>query len=283
MGSTAHANPLVSVVLPVMNNSGTLRETLESILAQTYPNFEIIIWDDKSDFDVLGEVSDLLLDGRIRLFRSEKRSGIPGSWTQASTKALGEYVKLVCADDVISAELIEHQVRLLQSQGLDLGFASCSRGLIGPKGRILSRIPVKWKDRTLITAQTHLGQLVRSGTTPFGEPMCVLFRKEVLEKIGYWETEFEFAVDLAAYSRALLVSPAIHSSSVLAFFRIRRGQHSKQRLRVLVESHVRLYQSLQSEAPKLVSGMDVARGQLTVVLRMVVKLAFRKMIGVDHN
>lgn len=276
------ANPLVSVVLPIMNNHGTIRETLESILNQTFANIEIIIWDDNSDYDVLKEVGDLIIDKRIQIFRSEKRLGIPASWTQASKMASGDFVKLVCADDTISASLIEKQVRLLQKYGSEVGFVSCSRGVIGPRGLLLSRIPVEWEDEELITAQSHLRRLVRSGTTPFGEPMCVLFRKQVLRRIGYWETPFEFVADLSTYTRALLISHAVHSTEVLAFFRIRPGQHSKQRVQVLAQSHSGLYRWLYSELPDMVRHTDVLLAEATVVLRTVLKLGYRRIIGVDR-
>lgn len=275
-------DPLVSVVVPVMNNAETIADTLRSIQRQTYFNIEVIVWDDHSDDQSVAAVEPFLKDGRFRLIKSPRRLGLPESWTAVSKLASGQFVKLVCADDLVSDELVEEQVRLFSNSPPSVGFVSCNRKVIGPTGSVLLHLGSAWREDDILNREEHLGRLVRSGTTPFGEPMCVLFRSEVLRQIGFWDSTARLVVDLAAYARALTISNARHSNSELASFRLRPKQHSKQTSRELRKSHSRLYNCLRLEFPEYVSLWDIFLGKVAARVRISLKLGLRRILGIDR-
>ena len=98
MLDTNKKRPQISVVIPVYNGEKTLMNTLEGVLKQTYPFFEVIIIDDGSDKPVELFLSSLVEDKRIRIFRTE-RSNADLARNYGIGKSQGEYIAMLDADD----------------------------------------------------------------------------------------------------------------------------------------------------------------------------------------
>ncbi len=108
--------PLVSVLLCVYNGEKYLREAMDSIIFQTYPNWECIVIDDCSvdgTNDILREYAKK--DRRIRLYRNEKNSKLPQSLNRALELASGRYVLRMDADDVCRKDRFEKQVEFMET------------------------------------------------------------------------------------------------------------------------------------------------------------------------
>ena len=105
-------SPLVSVVMPVHNAGPFLVESMNSILRQSYKNLELIIVDDASTDDSL-KVIKSFKDKRIRLFKNPKNVGISKSANLAVSKAKGDYLARMDADDISSLDRLEKQVAFL--------------------------------------------------------------------------------------------------------------------------------------------------------------------------
>lgn len=103
---------LVSVVIPAYNAANTLAATLDSALAQTYPNLEVIVVDDGST-DATGEVLRNY-EGKVRLVR-KANGGLASARNAGCAFAKGKYVALLDADDLCMPERIGVQVQFMQS------------------------------------------------------------------------------------------------------------------------------------------------------------------------
>ena len=90
--------PLISVIIPVYNGEKTIIHTLNSVLKQTYLNFEVIIVDDCSDTPVESLIQPLTKDNRIRIFRKE-RSNANTARNYGIRQSKGEYIAMLDADD----------------------------------------------------------------------------------------------------------------------------------------------------------------------------------------
>ena len=104
--------PLVSICIPTYNGSQYLEACLDSVLSQSYPDFEVVIVDDQSSdntWDLLNQYA--ARDNRIRLFRNEQNLGLVGNWNRCLELAQGEWIKFVFQDDWITPDCIEHMVR----------------------------------------------------------------------------------------------------------------------------------------------------------------------------
>ena len=94
--------PPISVCVPTYNGMKYLRECLDSILVQSFENFEVIIVDDQSadgSVDLLSEYA--AQDERIRVFRNPQNLGLVGNWNRCLDLASAEWIKFVFQDDLI--------------------------------------------------------------------------------------------------------------------------------------------------------------------------------------
>ena len=111
---------LITVVVPVYNTGELLRECVDSILAQTYKNLEIILVDDGST-DSSGEICDQysLKDSRISVYH-QKNSGQASARNYALSIARGEYIGFVDSDDYIAPNMYETMVDSLERNDADI-------------------------------------------------------------------------------------------------------------------------------------------------------------------
>ena len=98
------------ILIPTYNGSEVIADTLKSILAQSFQNFEIIIQDDASRDNTV-EIAESLGDGRIKIYRNEKNLGYPGNLGSLSQKATGDIVYLMGQDDILDRDALENTYR----------------------------------------------------------------------------------------------------------------------------------------------------------------------------
>jgi teichuronic acid biosynthesis glycosyltransferase TuaG len=101
--------PRVTVVMPVFNGEATVLEALQSVRGQTWPHWQVLVSDDKSDDDTVALVHDLA-DPRIRIIQSETNTGPAGARNRALALVDTELVAFLDADDVWLPEYLETQV-----------------------------------------------------------------------------------------------------------------------------------------------------------------------------
>jgi len=104
--------PLVSVCIPAYNNASYIKETIDSILNQTYQNIELVVVDDNST-DNTYEIVSNIQDKRVKVYKNEKNLGMSGNWNRCLELVTGDFVKLICADDLIEKDAIEKETRAL--------------------------------------------------------------------------------------------------------------------------------------------------------------------------
>lgn len=108
-------SPLVSVILPVYNGAAFLRESIDSILSQTYRNLELVIIDDASvdrSLDVISSYSDK----RIRIIRHDANAGLIATLNEGLQLAKGHYIARMDADDISHPDRLKLQVEFMEAQ-----------------------------------------------------------------------------------------------------------------------------------------------------------------------
>lgn len=106
------SQPNVSVVVPVYNGATTVKQTIESVLQQTYQNFEIIVVNDGSQDETLAVISSIQ-DERIKVF-SYSNAGLSASRNHGFARACGEFVAFLDADDLWTNDKLELQLKALE-------------------------------------------------------------------------------------------------------------------------------------------------------------------------
>ena len=256
---TGAVRPRVSVVVPSYNNASFIEATMDSILAQTYEDFELVVADHSSSDGTWQLLQRYATDPRVRLLRTETGGGAPRNWERVTTAARGELVKLVCGDDIIYPDCLQVQVDamdanpsvVLVAARRDLidargGIVMSRRGLAGLTGRVPGR-----------TAARHT---VVAGSNIFGEPACVLIRREVLQDAGGWDGQNPFVIDEATYASVLLRGDFLGIDHALAAFRLSSSQWSVRLARKQSDQVIGFHRRLADGTPGLLSRTDLFRG-----------------------
>ena len=112
---------LVSVIMPSWNTGKFIAESIQSVIDQTYENWELIIVDDCST-DNTDEVVAKFRDKRIRYFKNEKNSGAALSRNRALREARGEGIAFLDSDDLWNSDKLEHQINFMNKHGYTLSY-----------------------------------------------------------------------------------------------------------------------------------------------------------------
>ena len=110
---TEPESPLVSLILPVYNDTDYLFESIRGILAQTYLALELVVVDDGSEEDVAAVVRRFGHDSRLRYFRLEKNRGLPHALNYGLSKARGSLMGWTSADNGVQPRWLERMVRTI--------------------------------------------------------------------------------------------------------------------------------------------------------------------------
>lgn len=136
-GSKDLGAPRMSVVLPVYNGASFLASAVQSILAQTFADLELLVIDDGST-DASGTIAASFGDPRVRVLRNDRNEGIVASLNRGLAEARGAYVCRMDADDVSLPERLERQAAALDAEPA-LALLGTGTVLIDSAGREIGR------------------------------------------------------------------------------------------------------------------------------------------------
>lgn len=116
---------LVSVIVPVYNAEMFLRETIETILNQTYKKYELILVDDCSTDNSVNIINKYKeKDKRIKLIKNQKNSGAAVTRNNGIKKAVGQYISFIDADDKWEPTKLERQIKFMKENNCEFSFTS---------------------------------------------------------------------------------------------------------------------------------------------------------------
>lgn len=217
-------SPTVSVCIPVYNCRPYIGTAIESVLAQTFTDFELIVLDNCSDdgtFEVIGGYHD----PRLRVIRHATNIGAAGNWNRALAESSGSYVKLVCADDSLYPDCLARQVATLERAGSNVVMTCCSRDIIDESGKkILNR--GYGRGSGLISGWEAIRQVVCSGTNILGEVSAVLFRRSVIREAGQFDQSLPYVIDVDLWVRILRCGDLVVTPEPLCTYRVSRSSWS---------------------------------------------------------
>lgn len=119
----ARESGLVSIIMPSYNTASYIKDTIQSVLNQTYTNWELIIVDDCST-DNTDEVLSEIHDKRIRYFKNEKNSGAAISRNKALREARGQWVAYLDSDDIWMPKKLEKQISFMEKNGYAFSYTN---------------------------------------------------------------------------------------------------------------------------------------------------------------
>jgi len=212
--------PLVSICIPCYNASPFIAETLQSVLSQTYTNLEIIVCDDRSKDNTVDVVKNIS-DSRISIHVNEHNLGSSGNYNKALSYATGTYVKLLCADDLITPDCIEKQVLAFEKNAnKNIVLVTAEKRIINEKGKHL--FIKKFPGKGIIDGKKAIQKSVRNGTNIIGEPGLPLMKTDILRQTsGVIEDKyFTYCNDFDLWCKILLHGNLFVLKKPLFSFRI---------------------------------------------------------------
>lgn len=216
--------PRVSVIIPVYNRAIFVGAAIESILAQTFADFELIVIDDGST-DATPEMVRSFADPRIRLVGHECNLGIPAARNSGLAAARGEYVATLDSDDIAHPKRLERQVAFLDAHP-DHALVGSWTTDMDENGRPLGKIRRKPTRPADVRAKLLFGGSITNST--------IMGRTEILRRYGYRE-EFRVRQDYDLFVRVSERYPIANLPEALVWVRRHPGQETKCRAEQIFE------------------------------------------------
>ena len=270
--------PVVSVCIPTYRGAAHVAAAIDSVLIQTFTDFELLIVDDDSP-DETAMVVSRYRDGRIRFVRNERRLGAEGNWNRCLALARGRYLKLLPQDDLIARECLARQVAVLEADhSHTLALVFCARTIIDASGRAIMTRGYPSRHGGAIPGTSVIRSCLRRGTNLVGEPGAVLFRNDLARRTGGFDASIGYIIDLDYWLRLLLQGDAHYVPEALASFRISPGSWS---VAIGMQQSVQFRKFLAKIAGNgafTVSVTDLALGRLMAQVNAMLRLLLYRAV-----
>lgn len=201
---------LVSIILPVYNGAKYLRESIDSVIAQTYTNWELLIVDDCST-DETAEISKEYIkkDSRIKYYLNEVNLRLPRNLNKGFSLAQGDYLTWTSDDNNFRPTALEKMVNVLESdKEAQFAYASCR--IIDDNGKEIEYIMVNDNGKNSIV-----------GGNPVGA--CFLYTRKVYETVGDYNHELILVEDFDYWQRIFMRFKVVAITEILYNYRMHSG------------------------------------------------------------
>lgn len=226
---------LVSIIMPSYNTANYIAASIQSVLDQTYPNWELLLVDDCSTDDTDAVVAPFLSDARIRYLKNERNSGAAISRNRALREAKGRWIAFLDSDDLWYPTKLEAQLKFMQSHGCHFSYTNYEE---------------------LNEAGTQTGVLVsgpkritKTGMYDFCWPGCLTVMYDA-EAVGLIQiADIRKNNDYAMWLKVCKKADCYLLQSTLARYRRRSGSISRQSYLKLIRWHYKLFREAENRNP----------------------------------
>ena len=231
--------PTVSVIIPNYNHARYLRKRIDSVLEQTYEDFELILLDDSSTDDSREILNSYSGNPRVALALNEKNSGGPfKQWNKGVGLARGKYVWIAESDDYADERLLERLVGVLDAKP-EVTFAYCRSWRVAQDGEVSGFADPttgtsdagRWTTDFVADGREEFRQyLAQRNTIP--NASAVLFRREAYERAGGADEKLRLCGDWKLWMAMALRGKIAYVAEALNYFRFHeasvRAQNQRQ-------------------------------------------------------
>lgn len=214
-------HPKVSIVVPVYNGLTFLNELIDSLKSIKYPNLEFIFSDGGSSDGSLDFLRSIDLEN-VHVLSSKKKISAAENWTNATEFASGEFIKLVCQDDILYPDSISKQVGDLVKNSTAV-LAAAQRDIIDHKGELLFRkrgLSGIDDGYVLNSGEKIMHKCYIEGTNILGEPLSVLFKTDYLRRVMPWDDTNPLMLDLSTYQKVSVFGDFVIRFESVGAFRV---------------------------------------------------------------
>jgi glycosyltransferase involved in cell wall biosynthesis len=229
---------LVSICIPTYNGEEYLHECLDSAVAQDYPETEIIIVDDRSTDNTVSIAKEYSARfKKISVYENDRNLGLVGNWNRCMELAKGEWIKFLFQDDFIEKNCLSRLLQFSENEQFivsnrdfifDDDVPTDVRNTYQNNLHTLDKI-LRVKEPGNISAEQISRIVARLVNTNFiGEPTVVMFRRNLLDRIGVFSSDLVQICDLEYWLRIALNYGLYYVPENLAHFRVHNKSMSSQ-------------------------------------------------------
>ncbi|MBG44204.1 MAG: glycosyl transferase [Aequorivita sp.] len=262
--------PKFSVVISVYNKEKYIADTLKSVLAQTFTDFEVVILNDGSTDNSEAEILKFN-DPRIRYF-SQENKGASAARNFTVQQAKTEYIALMDADDYWYPFYLAEQDRLTNEFPEESVFATATE--IKRNGKIFKNsysLPTIANNAVIVDyfEASQLDSVLLSIST--------VLKKEVFENVGWYDLKIKSGEDTDLYVRIGLKYKVVFSPKVCAIYVVRKNSLFKSVKKLEEKANFEAYEVFEKDNPALKKFLDLNRYSLCILAKMEGnKEAFKK-------
>lgn len=258
-------NKLVSIMIPTYNAAGTIRQTLESILRQSYTNMEIVIVDNASTDNTV-EIARQYNDLRLKTIVNETNIGAESNFNKCIELAQGDYIAIYHADDVYETDMVAKEVAFLNTYS-EAGAVFTMGNIIDEKNKIIGKLSLPrklQKDSPIYTLTEILSSLLENGNSFLICPTVMTRRDIYKNQIKKWREElFGSAADMDVWLRILENHPICILNEPLINYRhsTTHWTYNYNKLRTKRDDGLYVYDFYINKYKKLLPANDIANYQ----------------------
>jgi glycosyltransferase involved in cell wall biosynthesis len=218
--------PTVSVIIPNYNHARYLRRRIDSVLGQTYHDFELIVLDDCSTDNSREVLESYRGDPKIRFEFNEKNTGTPfKQWNKGVRMAQGKYIWIAESDDYAEPRFLERMVPVLEGQP-EITFTFCRSWTVNEDDRCIGFADAylepwdagHWKADFLVEGREECERFfVVTAAVP--NASAVLFRRDAYERTGGAEESFRVAADYKLWAKMAMEGKIAYVGEPLNYYR----------------------------------------------------------------
>jgi glycosyltransferase involved in cell wall biosynthesis len=204
----------VSICIPTYNSARYLGAAIDSALAQSYRDFELVICDNAST-DGTQELCSAYADKRVKYLRFETLVGQAANWNRCLDQASCDFIVLLHADDMLLPDYLDRATSMMNGHP-EAGMLHCAVRHITTDGAVLSLQQLYAEDR-LSTGDETFKKLLLEGCIV--NPAGAMVRREVYDKVGRFTEKIVWGVDWHMWLRIAISFPVAYLAEPLALYR----------------------------------------------------------------
>lgn len=250
---------LVSIIMPSWNTANFIKESIQSVINQTYANWELLIVDDCSS-DNTDKIINSINDTRIRYFKNENNMGAALTRNKALREARGSWIAFLDSDDLWNANKLEEQLRFMLQNGYNFSYTNYEK--IDENGNELFKYVTgpKYVDRNKMYRYDYIGQL----TMMYNAKHFGLIQIDDIKKNN------DYAIRLKLFKKPGTTCYLLDKN--LARYRVRSESISHDKLSKKLKSHYDLFRYCDNKS----SFFSILYASRNMIFGVLKKLKYEK-------